>query len=293
MATSVADLLTRLAYRLGENSSPTASAEQARRLSFLNEGYRKVLAERLWWFTLTTGAQPTVDNQEVYTMPDNFRQMVELRQDRKVIVPYPETDAFQSYSYPPIYYQYRSVMSRWFLLGENELHIVPTPNTTGTSFTVSSLTSSGTTATLTTSAEHGLQANDYIVIAGADQTGYNGTHRILSVPTDTTLTFTVSSGLTTPATGTITAQHANLVYRYFQTYNNLSADDTSIILPDRYADILVAYAYGRYGLVDDSRANSVDGFSEYNDLLVAMQREQTRRMFAPNAPTPSLTSTYP
>jgi hypothetical protein len=293
VATSVPTLLTRLAYRLGENSAPTNTAEATRRLSFLNEGYRKILSERLWWFTLVTGAQPTLLDQEIYTMPSDFRQLVELRANRKVIVPYPETDAFQSYTYPPIYYQYRTVMSRWFLLGTDELHIVPAPNSTGATFTVSSLTCSGTIATLTTSAAYSLQANDYIVIAGANESGYNGTHRITSVPTATTLTFTVESGTATPATGTLTAQHANLVYRYFRTYSELSATDTSVVIPDQFADILVAYAYGRYGLVDDSRASSADGFSEYNDLLVAMQREQTRRTFAPNAPTPSLTCTYP
>jgi hypothetical protein len=71
--------------------------------------------------------------------------------------------------------------------------------------TVSSLTSSGTTCTLTSTANHGLQTGDYITIAGANQAAYNGTFTITRTGA-TTFTYTAgSTPSATPATGTITA----------------------------------------------------------------------------------------
>jgi hypothetical protein len=77
--------------------------------------------------------------------------------------------------------------------------------------TVSSVTSSSTTATVTTSAAHNFETGDNICIAGATPTGYNGNVTI-TVTGSTTFTYTVTSGLTTPATGTITAK-SNTVLR--------------------------------------------------------------------------------
>ena len=71
---------------------------------------------------------------------------------------------------------------------------------------VSSITRSSSTATVTTAASHGYSTGDWITIAGASQSGYNGVFQI----TDTaSTTFTYSLGSLTPATpasGTITAR---------------------------------------------------------------------------------------
>ena len=64
---------------------------------------------------------------------------------------------------------------------------------------VTSLTRSGTTATLT-SFGHGITSTDQIVITGADQAEYNGRFSLLSAGIST-LTFTVSATAVTPATG--------------------------------------------------------------------------------------------
>ncbi len=69
---------------------------------------------------------------------------------------------------------------------------------------VSSITRSSTTATVTTSTSHGFSTGDSITIIGADQSGYNGTFTITSTGANT-FTYTVANSLTTPATGTITA----------------------------------------------------------------------------------------
>jgi hypothetical protein len=70
-------------------------------------------------------------------------------------------------------------------------------------YTVTSITRSGSTATVTTSAPNPLQTGDTVVIAGATQTEYNGTFTI-TVLTDTTFTYQVTGTPATPATGTIT-----------------------------------------------------------------------------------------
>lgn len=67
---------------------------------------------------------------------------------------------------------------------------------------ISSLTSSGTTATAVTTAAHGKSISDPLVVTGVDQSEYNGTFTVASVPTATSLTYTMSSDPgVSPATG--------------------------------------------------------------------------------------------
>ena len=81
------------------------------------------------------------------------------------------------------------------------------PDVTGkavTPDTVSSITQAAGTATLTVATAHNLAVGDYINVAGANQSAYNGWHEVLTTPTGATLTFAVDSGTASPATGTIT-----------------------------------------------------------------------------------------
>ena len=75
-------------------------------------------------------------------------------------------------------------------------------------FSVSTLTRSTTTATVTTSSAHGFVTGNYVTIAGATPTGYNGRFA-MTVTGSTTFTYTVSASLATPATGTITATYTS------------------------------------------------------------------------------------
>lgn len=69
---------------------------------------------------------------------------------------------------------------------------------------VSSITRSGTNATVTTAAAHGYSVGEKVTIAGADQSNYDGTFSILTVGSSTTFTYQiVDPGVN--ATGTITA----------------------------------------------------------------------------------------
>ena len=74
---------------------------------------------------------------------------------------------------------------------------------------VSSLTRTGTTATVITTVPHGYLDGDYVTIAGAGVVGYNGKWKIVSVSSAMTFTFTCSSSFTSPATGTITVAYTS------------------------------------------------------------------------------------
>nr|WP_294948957.1 hypothetical protein [uncultured Mucilaginibacter sp.] len=76
---------------------------------------------------------------------------------------------------------------------------------TGPFVALRSLTVSGTTATATTVAPHNLSLNDEVTISGAVETGYNTARTKIDVTSATTFTYTVTSGLPTPATGLIFA----------------------------------------------------------------------------------------
>ena len=76
-------------------------------------------------------------------------------------------------------------------------------STAGSAKSVSSLTQSNGLATATSTA-HGFSDGDYVVVAGATPSGYNLTVNVNVVDANT-FTYPVSSSLSTPATGTITA----------------------------------------------------------------------------------------
>jgi hypothetical protein len=74
---------------------------------------------------------------------------------------------------------------------------------TGWTASVTSITRSGSTATVTTAGNHGLVTGNSTTIAGAGQAEYNGTFTV-TVVSATVFTITVSGTPATPATGTIT-----------------------------------------------------------------------------------------
>lgn len=291
MATTVATLQTRLAYRLGEDSAPSDSNESARRLSFFNEAYMKVLGEEYWWFLQTVGSDTTVVDQENYALATDFRDMIELRVDDKISIFIPPHEAFGSYNYPPLYYQYRSVVQRHYIYADQELHLLPRPSSTPSSVSISSITQTSGTATVTTSSAHGYSVNQYVTIAGADQSGYNGAFRITSVPSTTSFTVAVDSGTTSPATGTMTVTKRNIVYRYWQKPVRLTGNSDTILVPDAYSDCLVAYAFMRkMGTVEGMRGQASDAVEEYNEITKDMRIENNRKKYFYKSVLPE---TYP
>jgi hypothetical protein len=74
---------------------------------------------------------------------------------------------------------------------------------------VTGITRASSTATATTASAHNYVVGDRVTISGAGQSEYNITATILTVPSSTTFTFTVSGTPTTPATGTILVDPAD------------------------------------------------------------------------------------
>jgi hypothetical protein len=81
--------------------------------------------------------------------------------------------------------------------GETELTL---DFTMGSNITISSITRSGSTATVTTASAHGYAVTRVVNLMGATQPEYNGDFAVGSVPTSTTFTITVSGTPATPAT---------------------------------------------------------------------------------------------
>ena len=73
---------------------------------------------------------------------------------------------------------------------------------------ISGLTRSGTTATAVTTTDHGFTTGDFVRVAGADPTGYNGKVKVTVVDART-FTYACTGSLTTPATGTITVSYVS------------------------------------------------------------------------------------
>jgi hypothetical protein len=108
--------------------------------------------------------------------------------------------------------------------------------TLGVDQAVTSITRSGTTATVTTTAAHGLETGDYVAVEGADQADYNGDFEITVTGTDE-FTYTVANSPATPATGTITVNHGP---RIFDTYEDLVRGSMAVTNADKEDGFVLA-----------------------------------------------------
>lgn len=101
---------------------------------------------------------------------------------------------------------------------------------------VSSITRSGSTVTVSHTA-HGFSTlyDPVVQISGADQTAYNGKHKITVVDANT-YTYTIASTPATPATGTITAKQAACGWTASYSGTNRKAWISPAI--NRYVEIL-------------------------------------------------------
>lgn len=114
---------------------------------------------------------------------------------------------------------------------------------------VTSITRSVNTATVTTTSPHGYLTNDYVNIRGATQADYNGDYTITKTGAST-FTYTVANTPTTPATGTIFANHGPRLFNTYQSQvvgSGVYADDNTNTEGIVIASTAQAYLY-RYGV---------------------------------------------
>jgi hypothetical protein len=89
------------------------------------------------------------------------------------------------------------------------------------------LTSSGTTVTVTCKQPHNLANNAYVQIAGFDQSAYNGTFKISSVPSALTFTYTaLSTPSASPATSTVPSIPHVSPYSWYGSSNKIGFFDS-------------------------------------------------------------------
>lgn len=124
--------------------------------------------------------------------------------------------------------------------------------------TVTSITRTGTTATVTVPTAHLLKDDTFIRISGANETDYNGTFAI-TVTGANTFTYQVANSPATPATGTITSKVAPADWTKPFSGTNLAAYKTG------------AGSNGMYLRVDDIAASSnafpkVRGYEAMTDI---------------------------
>lgn len=275
MATTVLDILTDVAYRLGEDGNPDDANEQNRRISYINQVYRHVLRERYWWFTQKDYAQQTVADNDTYSLPSDYRDMVDVRLDGEKVDFEPHFQAIKSYDRPRD--EMVSIGGDYsYYIWNNKLYLMPEASSAPSAISVSSITVSGTVATITTATAHGLEIGDYATISGASVSTYNASNLIVSVPTSTTYTITVAAGTAEPS-GTITSTQDNLVMSYYYTPAKLTTTGSVLVIPDMYADVISSYVFGRIAQLDSERGDAKDGFDEHSEILNQMVIENNKR----------------
>jgi len=144
----------------------------------------------------------------------------------------------------------------------------PSNRSIHTSAGVTSITRSGSTATVTTTAtlpSSEAIVGDYIFIAGANESEYNGWHKILTRPTTTTVTYAVSGTPTTPATGTITYTYRAAKWVVTGNASIVGTGENFITIPlvknSRYPDSISVYnitngLIGSYNYLFEFQANN-------------------------------------
>lgn len=137
--------------------------------------------------------------------------------------------------------------------------------------TASSITRSGSTATLTSSSPHGYQTSDVVRIFGADQTEYNGAFTV-TVTGATTLTYAVSGTPATPATGTILTSGTNgtnAPYAQIVTWAT-SPIAANLTLRTRFGNLRGVTGVAEYGLLAGTYAASDGRYFKASDQGFAL-----------------------
>lgn len=90
-----------------------------------------------------------------------------------------------------------------------------------------------------------------------------------------------------PASGT-----DYITMKYYKLATDLTTDASEILIPDHYADIIVAFVVGRIHQYDGKRASAADAYDEFNEILDEMSAEQNNYQFALKSGESDLTAIY-
>ena len=110
-------------------------------------------------------------------------------------------------------------------------YTVPATYLDGSDKTPESITSSGTTATVATSAPHGLSSGDYAIISGCDQEDYNGRFQV-TVTEASEFQYTMSGDPVDTATGSAVRWSKDWAYIISSQMANLPAEGERVSVSD-------------------------------------------------------------
>lgn len=280
MSKTIADCHLSLAYRLGESTAPGSTTELAKRLNWFKKPIEQVCdTDRPMWFMKEKGSNSTVASTNTYAFPADWRQTIQLKIDGYKHKKIAAEDVYKKYETPnspvPIL---SSFQSRAYYEFGTDYVVIPTPSSTPSASSVTSITSVATVCTVT-QATHGYVSGDFVTIAGAVETAYNGKFEI-TVTGVNTYTYTSSSTPSaTPATGTLTATKDNINIWYYKKPTLPTSTASGIVLPDEYEDLLVSYAEGRYWSSAHKRGKAADAFAEYESWVEKITKENIRHSF--------------
>jgi len=283
MAKTIESAQTNLAYRLGEAATPTNATEVSRRLSWFIEAINNVCdGEVPMWFLEEIHPALTVSGQQFYDLPSDFRKLKQLKVDGYKYDEINQEEVYRKYESPgsvvPILPAFQA---RACYIYDDSFWLVPIPSSAPTAITLTTLTGVINTSIATaTYTAHGFNSGEYITIAGASDSAYNGTFRIVTVASDNTFTYKTTSTITSISpTGTITATKNNIIMHYYEYPTEPTSSTSSIVLPDQFMNILVSYAEGRYWSLAHKRAKASDAFIEYESLVDKISKENYRKKF--------------
>lgn len=77
-----------------------------------------------------------------------------------------------------------------------------------------------------------------------------------------------------------TSSTNGIALKYYRIPTILSAASDTILIPDEYADILVAFALGRLRAIGSQRGSAADAYDEFNEIYKEMEVEQNNYLFA-------------
>lgn len=94
-----------------------------------------------------------------------------------------------------------------------------------------------------------------------------------------------------PSYGTTATDGATI--KYYKTWTDLSSNSDTVLIPDDFADILVAFALGRVASIDSERGSAADAYDEFNEIYKEMEMEQNNYLFALKSSEGSDEALYP
>lgn len=201
MAYTTENFHTNLAYRLGENASPSDSTTKATRLLWGNQGYLTIARRRYWWWQQATStANTNTGSTSGYTEPTDLKEFIQL-------------------SIGDTYYDQIP-----FIRGRN----------------------------------------------------YDGTSPLVTLPTLRTSYQFYRWGGSYFFTVTDNADGSTHTIKYIKRVSAVT-DGGTFLVPDDYAPAIEAYAEARYWMSITQQAKAGAPFTEFEEIVKEMEREQSRR----------------